>query len=293
MEWQQLHYFQTIARIQHMTRAAEALYISQPTLSRSLARLEKELGVPLFDRQGRSLKLNQYGALFLQKVDRALQLIEEGKQELKQVTSSEEGTISLAFLHTFGVKLIPDLVGAYRQQHPNVQFQLVQNAASVLWEQLQLGEIDLCIASPPEDKSFMFTPLKREELCVIVPPHHHLATEKIIDLHDITTEPFIGFQQGLGLNGITRALCEQAGFTPNVLFEAQEVGTVVGLVSAGLGVAIIPDQDRIHEQVCKLKVRGEHFSRVIGMTWTENRYMPPVVKQFRDFVIEQATVKQS
>src|SRR5690349_12115287 len=120
MELQQLKYFQTVARLQHFTRAAEELYISQPSLSRSIARLEEELGAPLFDREGRQVRLNRLGQTFLKRVERVFNELEVGQRELQDLIGPEKGLVAVAFLHTVGVRLLPLLLSAFRAEHPNI-----------------------------------------------------------------------------------------------------------------------------------------------------------------------------
>src|SRR5579875_2690206 len=121
MELHQLAYFRTVARTQHFTQAAEQLAISQPALSRAIANLEQELGIPLFDRRGRSVVLNSYGKAFLQYVDQAVQSLAEGKEKIEELLGQAEGTVSLAFLHTLGVHIVPELIGAFHKLHPDVR----------------------------------------------------------------------------------------------------------------------------------------------------------------------------
>ncbi|WP_209125008.1 LysR family transcriptional regulator [Alkalihalobacillus sp. BA299] len=286
MEWQQLEYFQKVAELQHFTRAAEALYISQPALSRSIARLEKDLGVPLFERNGRTVQLNRYGKLFLKKVNSALLLIEEGKQEVEDMVHPDRGLIALSFLHTLGSHIVPELIREFRKSYPDVQFQLFQNTADILIKQLTTGAIDLCLTSAPVERvGLRWEKLFREQLFVIVPKSHHLAKKECIKLAEVAEEPFIGFKEGIGLRTITDQLCQQAGFKPKVTFESQEVSTVNGLVSAGLGVSLIPDRKGLDEtQVVKLTVEDLECTRSIGVAWVEDRYRPPVVEHFRSFV---------
>jgi DNA-binding transcriptional LysR family regulator len=288
MEWQQLEYFQTVAREQHFTRAAKKLAISQPALSRSIARLEDELGVPLFERSGRSIRLNRYGEMFLEQVDAALGLINEGVQKLRDMVDPERGTVSLAFLHTLGTHLVPDLLGSFRKKHPHIQFQLFQDASSDLFERLKAGELDLCLSSGPVKMSgVVWEELFRDELYVIVPEHHPLADRDEINLWEIADEPFISLKKGYGLRALTDRLCRQAGFTPNITFEGEEVTTVAGLVSAGLGVALIPETGgEDMRQIRRLHVRSPHCQRVIGIAWVEGRYLSPAAKLFRQFVLD-------
>lgn len=139
MEWQQLEYFHTVARLQHMTLAAQTLCITQPALSRSIARLEKELGVPLFERNGRAIVLNRYGRLFLNRVNRIMNEYQEGKRELEDLIHPEHGEVSLGFLHTLGVHSIPDVIRSFRSAYPQIHFQLHQNSTQFLLDQLSAG----------------------------------------------------------------------------------------------------------------------------------------------------------
>lgn len=289
MEWQQLEYFQTVAKLQHFTRAAEALFISQPALSRSIARLEKELGVPLFERRGRTVQLNRYGDIFLGKVNKAIQTVEEGKREIEHEIQPDHGNIALAFLHTLGSNLVPDLLSSFRERHPDVSFQLFQNTTNRLWEQLYAGDVDLALASPSfgDAGHTVWRQLFSEELFAVVPYNHRLAERREIDLNEMADEPFIGLRSGLGITSLTDELCREAGFSPKKAFEGEEVGTVAGLVSAGLGVGLIPDIVGLDSRrLVKIHVRKPVCRRRIGVAWNEERYLSPVAKQFRTFVMD-------
>lgn len=288
MEWQQLEYFKRVAQMQHFTNAAESLFISQPALSRSILKLEKELGVPLFERQGRSVKLNRYGKMFLEKVNLALEIIEEGKQELKSVIHPITGNVSISFIYTLGTELVPELIRQYRMKYPNVTFQMFQNTANKLMEQLETTEVDLCLTMNPDLHSDIhFTPLFSEELFVIVPKSHRLAQKKEIKLIEIAEEPFISFKKGVGLRVIADQLCKEAGFAPKIAFESQEPATVNSLVSAELGVGLAPRNKAmdVYNIAC-LRVTEPKCSRMIYIGWKKRAFVPKVVEQFRQFVID-------
>lgn len=288
MEWQQLEYFHTVARLQHMTMAAQALSITQPALSRSIARLENELGVPLFEREGRSIVLNRYGRLFQTRVDRIMKEYQEGLQEIQYLIDPEHGEISLGFLHTLGVHLIPDLIRGFRDAYPKIHFQLHQNSTQGLMEQLASGDIELCLASPRDTKlQIEWTKLWSEELFVIVPKGHRLAGSDQILLREIRNEPLITFKEGYGLRKITDDLLEEAGIEPHITFEGEEVHTIIGLVAAGLGVAIIPETKGLDRSLLSLiPVQWPSCRRVIGIAWAKGRYLSPAASQFRQFVID-------
>ncbi|MED1954294.1 LysR family transcriptional regulator [Brevibacillus centrosporus] len=288
MEWQQLEYFQTLARIQHVTRAAESLSLSQPALSRSIARLEEEVGVPLFDRQGRTIVLNRYGQLLLKRVNRILKEWEDGKQELQDLTHPEHGEVSIGFLHTLGTSLIPDLIGAFRAQAPQISFSLMQNHSYSLLEHLDAGELDLCLlAEPTETKmKIQWTPLWEEELFAIVPIGHRLADADSILLRELADEAFIFLKKGYALRRTTDRLFDDIGVKPRITFEGEEAATVAGLVAAGLGVSLLPDLRGIDKsKIIYIPIREPQCHRVIGMALIEGAYLSPASQRFKDFVL--------
>lgn len=287
MEWNQLQYFQTVARLQHFTRASEALMISQPALSRSIARLEEELGVPLFERQGRTVSLNRYGQIFLKRVNRAMQEISEGQQEIQNLVDPSNGTISLGFIHSQGSNLVPDLLGLFYKRCPNVKFQLYQNTTNKILEQLKDAEIDFCFCTKPASyEEIQWKQLLTEELFVIVPKEHKLSKRSDIKLNELVDESFISFKKELALGEITERLFKEAGFTPHVTFEGEEIGTIAGLVAAKLGIAIIPHIKGLDmTEIVQLRVSEPLCQRVIGMAWVKGRYLSPAAKRFKQFVL--------
>lgn len=288
MEWQQIEYFQMVAYMQHMTKAAEALSISQPALSRSIARLEDELGVSLFERQGRNIILNRYGELFLKRANRILKEFEEAKQEIQDLLDPEYGEVSLGFLHTLGVNMIPDIIREFQHHHPNTKIKLYQNNNVSLLKQLDSGEIDLCLLHRSFNEPHIeWVKLWNEELFLMVPASHRLAAYDSITLDAIKNEPFIILKEGFELRKIADRLCREAGFAPHITFEGEEVTTLAGLVAAGLGVALLPDQKDIDSsKVAKLHVRWPSCERQIGLSWYEGRYLSPTATQFKEFVLK-------
>ncbi len=290
MEWYQLEYFQTVARMQHFTQAAEKLSISQPALSRSISHLEQELGTKLFDRRGRRVVLNGYGKAFLEYVEQALQSVEDGKRKVRELLGVAHGTVSLAFLHTLGAHLVPHLIEGFCKQYPTVQFNLSQNITEILIDQLQGGEIDLCLCLQPESQSqIRWNRLYSEELYVVVPKNHSLSRRRSIRLADIANEPFISLKRGIGLRGITDRLFEQAGFEPKIAFEGEEIPTIAGLVGVGLGVSLIPAVPGLdYSRLSLLPVTEPVCRRDIGLSWIEGRELTMAAARFRDYVLNWA-----
>jgi LysR family transcriptional activator of glutamate synthase operon len=288
MDLHQLKYFQTVARLEHVTRAAEELYIAQPSLSKAIARLEEELGVPLFDHHGRRIQLNQFGRAFLRRVERAFAELEEGQREVADMADTERGLVGLAALYTVGAHLLPELLSAFRARHPQISFRLFQNAAHSMLKQLDKGEIDLCISSPLSERpGVVWSPLMTEEILLAVPAGHHLAGRDSIRLSEVAQEPFISLKPGTGLRTLTDRFCQQAGFEPRSAFEVDELTVVSGLVGAGFGVAFLPALARTSAGgPARLHINEPRCQRTIGLAWIEGRYLSSAARLFRQFVIE-------
>ncbi len=287
MDWQQLEHFRATARSEHMGRAAEELGVSQSTLSRSIARLEQHYGVPLFDRVGRGLRLNAYGTALLTRVERALLELENGERELWQMAGQAEANVTLGFLATFGTRIVPSLIGEFRRQHPQAQFRLFQGPAPTLRERLAAGDIDLCLTSPRfADAGIAWEALWDEELIAIVPPDHPRARDGEIALADLALDPTVALKPGYGLRQNLDELARAAGFTPRIVFEGDEVATLVGLVGAGFGVALVPKGVESALGVAvPLRVRTPQCARTIGLAWRHDRYATPLVAAFRDHIV--------
>lgn len=288
MEWHQLEYFKLVAQLQHVTHAAEQLSISQPALSRSIAKLEKELGFPLFERRGKHIVLNRYGVIFLQYVERSLQEIDAGKQVIHDLIHPDYGSVSLSFLHSLGSNLVPSLLSKFRSKFPNIQFKLYQNATTLLLDQLEAGEVDLCLCSPVTTKDYMeWEPLFTEELFVVVPFGHRLAQRKSIELKEIALDPIVTFKKDYGLRILTDHFFKEVNLKPFITFEGEEILTVAGLVEAKLGVALIPHVFGLDKtNVSFLPVSKPQCQRVIGIAWSKERYLSPAAQRFKNFVIQ-------
>lgn len=288
MEWQQLEYFDAVAKLQHFTDAAERLAISQPALSRSIAKLERELGVPLFDRQGRNVALNRNGRLFHARTARILQEMAEAKREIAELRDPHYGTISLAFVKSLGIRFVPHLVRTYLDLYPHVNFQLSQHASSVMIEQLARGEIDFCLSYAADDvRDIEWSRLWTEDIYLFVHSSHPLARRRSVNVGDIVREKFIALKQGYGSRAIMDRLFASAGVQPTIAFEADEVVSVMGFIAANLGVALLPQVDGMNvEHIARLAIADYRCDRTIGLAWRKGNYMSAAARQFRAFVIE-------
>jgi DNA-binding transcriptional LysR family regulator len=287
MELLQLYYFQTVARFEHMTRAAEELQIAQPSLSKTISRLEEDLGVPLFERKNKQIKLNAFGRLFLDRVNQVFLELNEGKRELAELAGRMQKQITLAVSIP---RVLPQLLGSFLKRYPEIRFQQVLKSSASMKQQLEKGEIDFCISSVPiEGEEIVWEPLITEEIYLVVPPEHRLAKRDKVFLREVKDEPFISMNEGYGFRNLTDEFCREAGFVPNIAFEGDEPGVIGDLVRQGLGIAFIPEITLVQCSqpfLNKLKIVEPKCQRTIGLGWSKKKYLTEAAQQFRQFVFE-------
>ncbi|MFC4809307.1 LysR family transcriptional regulator [Paenibacillus sp. GCM10023250] len=291
MELTQLDYFLTVSRLQHMTMAAKALNVTQPALSHAISKLENELGVPLFDRGGRNLRLNRYGAAFAKWVDEALTSIRKGMQEIEESSSPDTGVIPLSYLNILGVDLVPALVTAYLERYPKVRFELIQGDNADIDEQLESGRSDLLVTSKEtvmDDREWIV--IRRMPLYVVVSERHRFADRASVRLTELSGEPFVGLSKNCGLRDSVRAraIAADAGFALAPAYDAEDLITVAGFIKAGLGVSVLPrTPGLLLEGLVWLPIQdAEDWQWELGLKWRRDRYLSPAAKRFIAFVDE-------
>ncbi|MFT8870746.1 MAG: LysR family transcriptional regulator [Sporolactobacillus sp.] len=286
MELLQLKYFQTVAHLEHMTRAAKILSIAQPSLSQTIRRLEEEIGVPLFERQGRHIRLNRYGKIFLDKTEAAFSLLQEARQQVNDLANTKEDAISIAVMRT---PLVPDLLSGFREAHPSARFRVKLISRQLIDQQLESGEVDLCISPYPHAATHLFTRvlLLNDEIFLVVPKTHRLAGRASVDLREVAHEPFVLKADG-AFRETTDSYCRMAGFQPDVAFEVDDPLSIRGLVSEGLGIAFFSSLalHAIQDQsLVPLKITRPHCYRTITLSWNIDHYHSPIVTAFYRYVM--------
>jgi LysR family transcriptional regulator, transcription activator of glutamate synthase operon len=288
MDMRQLEYFREVGKVSHITRAAERVGITQPTLSRAIERLELEVGVPLIERSGRSIRLTPYGTAFWKHVDRALESIEAGRREIADMAGEECGTVALGFLWALGERLVPELVRVFAGQHPHVRFRFVQNNGFELERLLIAGDINFAmLAGPIAENRLEWQAVTVQHLVLIVPPGHRFAERRTIRLAEAAREAFVLFPPGHALRAFTDDLCRRADFTPEMGYEGDQSSSIRLLVAAGLGIALVPDTGAT-DALPALRIEDLPAAREIGIAWVRERYLSLTECAFREHVLGSA-----
>lgn len=242
MELHQLRYVTAVARAKSFTRAAEELFLAQPSLSVQVRKLEKELGIDLFQRLGRRVELTAAGEAFLEHVEPALFHLEQARTQAHAVRNLERGRVAIGVLPSVGAVLLPRVLADYRCAHPGVEVRLTEHNVSGEFERMvQTGKLDLAvIRSPWTRPGVTGRVLVREPMVVMLPPGHRLAGHADVDLGELADDDFVGMHKGYGLRELMEATCVQRGFTPRVTVETSQLSVLCGMVGCGIGVAVVP-----------------------------------------------------
>ncbi|MFA9377221.1 MAG: LysR family transcriptional regulator [Lachnotalea sp.] len=294
MNLNHLYYFVTLAHLEHYTKAANELSITQPSLSHAITLLENELETYLFEKQGRNVVLTKYGRVFLKYVEESLGILESGIKKTKMLTSVTSGFIDLAFIYTLGTHYVPQIVARFlrQNQEKDIKFSFTSAATTDIIKGLKEEKFDIAFCSKIEnEKEIEFIPIGEQELVVIVPTDHPLAVLTFIDLKETINYPQIYFSKTSGLRPVIDDLYRQIDETPNILYEVEEDGAVAGLVAENFGIAVLPNISILQSLNVKiLEITNPRYTRNIYMARVKNKYLTPVVQQFAKFVQEQTEI---
>jgi DNA-binding transcriptional LysR family regulator len=243
MDLRSLRYFLAVAEQQHFTRAAKTLDVAQPSLTYQIKKLERELGVQLFHRTKRSVSVTGPGKILVEEVRLLLAQVNSLVQTTQFVATGVIGDLSIGFVESAAVAMLPDVVRELRKHHPQITLRLHEMTT---WDQvasLRKRVIDVgIIRSPIPDPHIETCFLQRETLVVALPDTHPLARRKALSLQMLRNEPLIAFagSRYSRLHNEIVSLCRRAGFTPAVEHHFEEWLTICGVVATGAGIAIIP-----------------------------------------------------
>lgn len=285
MELHQLRYFVAVAELGHFTRAAERCFVSQPSLSQQILKLERELKYPLFDRAGRKVKLTEAGRVLYDSARCVLAAVDEAEARVRNL-GGNGGTIHVGAIPTIAPYLFPPLLKRFAADHPKAEVSLHEDLTARTLEACLGGDLDLAVvALPVDDGRLHAEPLFHDELLAALPPGHALAKKKRLALADLAGEPFVLLSDTHCLGEQAYALCSQSDFHPPVRCASAQLLTVQELVALGHGVSLVPrlaaDADRAGLCVYR-PLAGEPPTRTIAVVWRKDRYQGRTVRALID-----------
>lgn len=243
MELRHLRYFVAVADELHFGRAAEKLFMAQPPLSQQIKQLEEEIGVLLFERTNRRVRLTEAGQVFLAEAHAILDRAAEAMQKAQRAGKGEAGWFSVGFVASATYDVLPDILRVFCERYPEVELELLELQGTEQGQALREKRIHVGFARlPGNEAGLVLEAIREEPVMAALPASHKLAHRASLALRELSEEPFILFPQQpqSSYAGYVIDLCRQAGFTPRVVQKTGEMQTAVSLVAAGIGVALVP-----------------------------------------------------
>ena len=298
MELNQLKCFLEVARLEHITQAADQLHITQPALSKVIARLEDDLGVKLFDREGKNIRLNEYGRVAQNYAQRIMYTIGDMEAELAEMSAGQAGNLRIG--SSFPAQepnWILECIRTFALQRPDVGVRLRQYSAARLRSALEEREIDLALSTIPiRGEGVEWRELFVEKMGIILSVHHPLAARKELSLADLSRERFYCNNANSDVQELTYVFCERAGFIPDIHFECEFPSYIGEAVSLGHGISLISERGYLRslnkkdrrpweDAITFRPLKEDWCCRMCGIAHLSERYLPQAVREFYQFLV--------
>ncbi|WP_129629237.1 LysR family transcriptional regulator [Candidatus Oscillochloris fontis] len=289
MELRHLRYFEAVARHSHVTRAAAELHIAQPALSKQVSQLEHELGVALFDRVGRNVRLTEAGEALLPHARAVMAQVEAARAEMAERIGLRKGRATVGAPPTVGNQLLPPVLAIFNKRYSGIELRLHEAGVQTLLDLLETGLTDVAVVTlPVDDENLTVLPLFTEEMVIAVWRGHRLAERSEVSISELAEEPWVLSPENYELREAALSVCERAGFTPRVVLDGGQTDTLLRFVAAGLGIALVP---RLAVQsvsdLVPLRVSDQKLERSLGVVWRGDRVASPAARALREFLVEQ------
>lgn len=290
MEFRQIRYFQAVAQEGHFRAAAARLSVAQPAVSQQIRQLERELGVLLFDRTSRTVRLSTAGEIFLERVHRITAEIDNAVEEMAEFHGTVRGDLRLGVLHTLGVEAfgLPELLRAFTTGYPETRAIIRESSGPDLFQWLLDGEVQLSFLTLPNTgtvpRGISTEAFLTGEMVVIVSANHPLASRDEIALEELKNERFVAFRGGSVTREVLLAQAKSAGFEPEISFEVGDAQMLRALAAQELAVALVPQwcYKALDPPLACLHLAGAPITVTVALAWSPTFYRGPVVRAFLD-----------
>jgi len=306
MDFRQLHYMLKVAEEKSFSKAAQKLYIAQPSLSQYIQKLEQQLGVQLFDRSTNPLRLTYAGELYAKTAKNILDLKDQLTNQMEDISNFKKGRLTIGLSTFRSTYIMPKILPLFHEKFPGIDVVFMEGNSIKLEDLAIKGTTDISLMTLPiKDNLFSYEPILKEKLLLAIPSshsftkkiltnhyaqqqrvHHHAAefTYPKISLNEFCDEPFILLKQHQKLHQIAVSLCKQAGFVPKIILESESIEATQAFVSLGMGITFVPDTitllPRAPINTVYLQIKDLDASRTLVVSFIKKRYLSKVAQEF-------------
>ncbi|MBP2628179.1 MAG: transcriptional regulator, LysR family [Firmicutes bacterium] len=294
MDLRHLEYFQMVAKLNNVTRAAEQLYVSQSTVTLAIQKLEEELGLQLFDRSQKQFLLTTEGHVFLQGISDILNKLQDTISEMHKYCQLQKGTLNVGVPPMIGSFLFPEILASFKIYYPNLQLSILEEGSVTIRHLLEKGELDLGIVNLYQPSPMLETlKMAREQFAVCLPANHPLAENTVISLDQLRDESFILFKEGAYNRDLILRECKKYGFTPNIILSSDQIETIRSLVIKGIGISFLIEKITRKNKECVSIPLSTPLYLDFGLAWKKDKYLSKAAQAFMSFITELNCLSKS
>lgn len=287
MDIRHLQYFLEVARHKSFTKAAQSLFITQPTISKTIKSLEEELGVHLLDRIGKQVELTDAGIAIERQAQVIVKSFQNLSSELSDLMNLKRGHIRIGLPPMIGASFFPQVIGEFHKAYPEITLQLFEDGAKKVEVDVASGALDIgVVVWPTGEDVFEYFPFVEDKLNVLVHPEHRLAGRTRITLNELADDSFVLFQENFALHDRIIEECVRCGFQPKVVYESSQWDMIAEMVAAKLGVALLPDtmcRELDPKRVRVLQLQDSVIPWNLAMIWRKDRYLSFAAREWISF----------
>ncbi|MBP2649231.1 MAG: LysR family transcriptional regulator [Firmicutes bacterium] len=300
MDIKHIEYFLAVARCKSFTKAAQMLYVTQPTISKMIKNIEEDLNVVLFNRLGKEIELTDAGQVFFSYAQNIFSSVRNMSVELDDMMHLKNGNIKIGLPPMVGSSFFPRVIGKFHELYPEVAIELTETGAKKVEADVDIGTLDIGVTLLPIDEAlFDWFPFVEENLMLLVPVDHAMANRDAVRLAELEQESFALLNRDFVLHDRIIFACEQVGFKPKIIFESSQWDFIGGIVAANLGIALLPGP------ICR-KLDISHVRAIplieptiswnLAVIWRAGRYLSFAAREWlrftRSFLSERANLQQ-